>query len=170
LAASVNLVLKLSVIVSLLLASSGVGYYYAVYLPRRDAQLDSERAQDKARADAERKRADRERQVAEQKKSEQRQADTKAAEARYQSCVNSATTAHVTSWAVECKRLAEKAAADHAECLSKTRLSKGYCDTAYRMRDGSRNCTLPVKVAADLDGDLNNARNRCARERKAALQ
>lgn len=167
-AASVNLVLKLSVIVSLLLASSGVGYYYAVYLPHRDAQLDSERAQERARAEVEKKHA--ERLAAEQKKSEQRQADAKAAEARYLSCLNTANSAHDTSWAAECKRLSDKAAADHAECLSKPRLSKGYCDTAYRMRDGSRNCTLPVKVASDLDGDLNNARNRCARERKAALQ
>jgi hypothetical protein len=168
LAASVNLVLKLSVIVSLLIASCGVGYYYAVYLPHRDAQLDSERAQEKARAEVEKKHA--EHLAAEQRKSEQRQADAKAAETRYQSCLNSANATHDTSWAAECKHLAEKAASDHAECLSKPRLSKGYCDTAYRMRDGSRNCTLPVKVAADLDGDLNSARNRCLRERKAALQ
>jgi hypothetical protein len=32
--------LKLSIIASVFIASSSVGYHYLVYLPRRDAQLD----------------------------------------------------------------------------------------------------------------------------------
>jgi hypothetical protein len=42
LAAKFDGILKLSIIASLLLAASGIGYYYAVYLPGRDAQLDNE--------------------------------------------------------------------------------------------------------------------------------
>jgi len=165
-----NTLLKLSIIASLLLASSGVGFYYAVYLPRRDAQLDNERKQEKAQADT-RKRVAQERSLAEQKKLEQRQAETKAgAEAHYQTCLNRANVTHATSWAAECKRLAEKALADHADCLTKPRLPKGYCDAAYRLRDASPNCILPPKVATGLDGDLSEARNRCQRERRAALQ
>ena len=160
----------LSVIVSLLLASSGVAYYYVMYLPYRDAQLDNERKLERAQAEAQ-KRAAQERSLAEQKKLEQRQAEAKAvAEARYQTCVNKANAGHEASWAAECKHLAEKALADHTECLTKPKLPKGYCDTAYRLRDGSPNCVLPQKVATNLDGDLNDARNRCQRERKAALQ
>ena len=169
-AASINALLKLSIIASLLIGSCGVAYYYAIYLPRRDVQLDEERAQEKARIAAE-KRVRQERLAAEQKESERRQAVAKAgAETRYQTCVKSATASHDTSWADECKHLAEKAKADHEECLAKSKLSRGYCDAAYRNRDGSPNCTLPQKVATDLDGDLNTARNRCQRERKAALQ
>jgi hypothetical protein len=165
-----NTLFKLSLIVSLLLASSGVAFYYAIYLPRRDAQLDNERKLEKAQADA-RKRVAQERSIAEQTKSEQRQADAMAgAEAHYQTCLNRANVTHATSWEVECKRLAEKALADHAECLTKPKLPKGYCDAAYRPRDGTPNCILPPKVATGLDGDLSEARNRCQRERRAVLQ
>ena len=169
-AARIDALFKFSVIVALLLAASGVGYYYGVYLPRRDAQLDQERALEQARTEVE-KRATRERLAAEQKQSAQRQAELKAgAESRYQTCLSSASASHDESWAAECRRLADKAVQDHADCLSKSRLSKEYCDTAYRARDGSANCALPLKVAADLDGGLTKARNRCAQERKAALQ
>ena len=165
-----NTLFKLSLIVSLLLASSGVAFYYAVYLPRRDAQLDNERELEKAQADA-RNRVAQERSLAKQKKSEQRQAEAKVgAEAHYQTCLNRANVTYATSWAAECKRLAEKAVADRAECLTQPKLPKGYCDAAYRPRDASPNCILPPKVATALDGDLSEGRNRCQRERQAALQ
>jgi len=165
-----NTFLRLSVVVSVLLASSAIAYHYALYLPRRDAQLDTEWKQEKAQAE-DRKRVAQDRSAGEQKKFEPRQADSKAAaEARYQACLNKANANHETSWAAECKHLAEKAQVDRAECLTKPKLPKGYCDTAYRPRDGSANCVLPQKVATNLDGDLNDARNRCQRERRAAMQ
>ena len=168
--AGINALLKLSVIAALLVASSGVAYYYAVYLPRRDAQLEQERAFAQARA-VDEKRARLQQLAFEQKQSEQHQAEMKAgAETRYQTCVDGAGSAHDTTWAAECKRLAEKAQQDHADCLAKSKLSQQYCDTAYRSRDGSSNCSLPLKVATELDGGLIKARNRCAQERKAALQ
>jgi hypothetical protein len=170
LAARIDALFKLSVIVALLLTASGIGYYYGVYLPRRDAQLDQERAVEQARTEAE-KRATQERLAAEQKQSAQRQAELKAgAESRYRTCLDTASASHDTSWAAECNRLAEKAQQDHDDCLSKSKLSLEYCSTAYRIRDGSPNCTLPLKVATDLDGGLTKARNRCAQDRKAASQ
>jgi hypothetical protein len=170
LAAGINALLKLSIVAALLTASSGVAYYYAVYLPRRDARLDEERAIEQVRA-VDEKRARQDKLAFEQKQAEQRQADTKAgAETRYQTCVEAAGAAHEATWAAECKRLAEKAQQDHAACLAKAKLSQQYCDTAYRSRDDASNCTLPLKVATELDGGLIKARNRCAQERKAALQ
>jgi hypothetical protein len=49
-------------------------------------------------------------------------------------------------------------------------MPQGYCAAVYRTRDGSPGCTLPVAIAADLDGGLTIARNRCLREREAALR
>jgi len=170
LTARIDAFLKLSMIAALLLASSGVAYYYAVYLPQRDAQLENERALAQGRAEAG-KLARREQLAAEQRQAEQRRAEAKAgAESRYQTCLSGASASHDESWAAECRRLAEKAVQDHADCLSKSKLSREYCDTAYRTRDGSTNCALPLKVAADLDGGLTKARNHCAQERKAASQ
>jgi len=169
LAAKIDALLKLSIIAAVLLASSGVGYYYAVYLPRRDAELANERALEKTRTYAQ-KRAEQVKVAADQRGPAQRQAmETAVAELRYQTCVNNAAATHDASWTAECKRLAEKALQDHADCLAKPRLSRGYCDAAYRARDGSPTCALPPAVATDLDGSLNKARSRCLQERKAAL-
>jgi len=170
LAARIDALLKLSVITSLLLASSGVAYYYAVYLPQRDAEQDHENSLQKLNAYGQ-KRAGQEQSAAQQRESEQRQAEAKAgAGIRYQNCLDGARTNHDSSWAVACKRLADKAVQDHADCLSVPNLPQGYCDAAYGTRDPSANCTLPAEMAADLDGALNTARKACLQERNTALQ
>jgi hypothetical protein len=170
LAAKIDAIVKLGVVASLLIASSGVGYYYAVYLPGRDARLQDEQATVELLAYGQ-KRAKQVRSAVEQQQIEQRQAAQKArAGVRYQSCLDGALARHDASWSAACKRLAEQALQDHANCLAKSNLSRVYCDTAYRTRDGSAHCTLPVEAAADLDGDLNATRARCLRERDAALR
>ena len=50
--------------------------------------------------------------------------------------------------------LADQVTANHTACLANGKLSSSYCDAAYRSRDGSPNCTLPVKISTGLDGDL----------------
>jgi hypothetical protein len=92
------------------------------------------------------------------------------AEGRYQTCLVRAGASHDSSWSSQCKSLADQAVASHTACLANGKLSSSYCDAAYRSRDGSPNCSLPVKVSTGLDGDLTAARQRCLRERDAALQ
>jgi hypothetical protein len=43
LAAKIDAILKRSIVASVLLASSGPGYYYLVYLPQRDVQFQPQR-------------------------------------------------------------------------------------------------------------------------------
>jgi hypothetical protein len=170
LAARIDALLKLSVITSLLLASSGVAYYYAVYLPQRDAEQDRESSLQKLQ-DYGQKRADQERSAVQQRETEQRQAEAKAAAGiRYQNCVDGALVSHDVSWAAACRHLADKAVQDHTGCLSVPNLPQGYCDAAYGTRDASAHCTLPVEMAADLDAALNATRKACLQERNAALQ
>jgi len=170
LAAKFDGILKLSIIASLLLAASGIGYYYAVYLPGRDAQLDNELILEKTQAFA-RKRAKQVRSLAEQQALEKRRsAEKAAADVGYQTCLDNASATRAAAWAEACQRIAETALENHADRLPKFKLSQGYCDAAYKTRDASANCALPVKIAADLDGTLTMARNGCLRERNAALQ
>lgn len=143
-AAKIDALLKAGTIAALLLASSGLGYYYAVYVPQ-------------------------ERLLAQQQEQEQHQlAATAAAQVRYQACLSSAGAARAASWAAECKRLADKTEQDHADCLDKLNLPKTYCDASYPARDAAANCTLPDQVATVLNAALAQARNRCVREREAA--
>ena len=169
-AAKINTLLKLSVIVSLLIGSSGAAYYYALYLPQRDAELEQEHLSEQLQAYGQR-RTEEARLLAGQQQIEQlRAADKTAAESRYQTCLVRAGATHDASWSAQCKVLADQVAANHTACLAIGKLSASYCDASYRMRDGSPNCSLPLKVSTGLDGDLTAARQRCVQERDVALR
>ena len=169
-AAKINTLLKLSVIVSLLIGSSGAAYYYALYLPQRDAELEQEHLSEQLQAYGQR-RTEEARLLTEQRQTEQRRAaDKTAAESRYQTCLARAGASHDASWSTQCKVLADQAVANHTACLASGKLSASYCDAAYRTRDGSPNCSLPLKISTGLDGDITSARQRCVQERDAALQ
>jgi hypothetical protein len=155
--------LKLSIIASALLASFSVGYYYLVYLPRRDAQLDAERAFERARADA------LQRMFSEQRASEERQAAEKAASpVRYQACLSGANNNYEALWAAACKRLGEQSRKEHDDCTSKN-LGRQFCDVTYAIRDASPKCTLPPEIATDFDADVQKARDRCLQENRSGL-
>jgi hypothetical protein len=159
-----------SLLVSLFLAASGVGYYYAIYLPQRGARLEQERATEKARAEVE-LRFRQQRLLAQQQESEQRRALARAtAETRYQACIDDAAAVHDASWAAECKNLADKTGKDRDNCLLTLKLPAAYCDASYPTRDASPKCTLPLEVGTVLDAALERGRYRCQREREAAEQ
>jgi hypothetical protein len=169
LAGKIDALLKLSIVASVLLASSSVGYYYLVYLPQRDAQLDLEREFERARADAE-KRAERERTLSEQREIERRQsAEKAAAQTRYQTCLRRASNSYSESWATACKRIGEKSLKDHHECI-RSGVARASCDSIHTIRDASPDCTLPRVIATDLEADLEKERNRCLQENRSGLQ
>jgi hypothetical protein len=86
-AGKIDALLKVCIVLSVLLVSSSVGYYYLVYLPARDAQIDFERALENARIDAA-KRAEQERTLLQQQAIEQRQSAERAAtQFRYDACL-----------------------------------------------------------------------------------
>jgi hypothetical protein len=162
---------KIGLIAALLLvASSGAAYYYAVYLPVRDAQQNERRLAEALHVVG-RQRADAARAVAEHQQQEQRlAADKAAAESRYETCLTGASTNHDAAWSEACKRLADQALEDRGNCLANKKLPQGYCNAAYRSRDASPRCILPANVATTIDGNLTIARNRCRQQRNAALQ
>jgi hypothetical protein len=168
LATRIGAVFTFGLIGALALAISGGGYYYAVYVPGRDAALSDERAAAAARAVAE-QRARLERVLAQQQEAEQRQAvQQAAARLRYQACTDAATAAHAAAWAAECKRLADKVSNDRSNCLVALKLPPAYCESSYKDRDGSPNCRLPDENATGIDADFERTKYRCQREREAA--
>jgi hypothetical protein len=159
---------KLALAASVALAASAVVLYEAVYLPFRESRLAEERLREREQAEA-RKRAEAMRLLAQQQDAGDRQAaQNAAAQARYQSCFGTATAAHDSAWAAECKRRANQIRQNHDDCLAKLKLPQSYCDTAYVSGDASPQCTLPGEIATVIDADLERARNRCLRESQAA--
>jgi len=170
LAARIGALGKLGIAVVMLVAASGAGYYPAIYAPQRDAQREAARVLAQTQAYAQRRAAQVRLATQERDLAEGKAAERAAAEVRYQACLAGASVSRETSWAAACKAIAERALTNHADCLSQAKLSRGYCDAAYRARDGSPNCALPVAVATDVDGGLTRARRHCQQEHEAALQ
>jgi hypothetical protein len=171
-AARIDTLLKLSIIVSVLIGSSGVvAYHHALSMPQRDTALDQENLSEQQLLAYGQRRTEEARLLAERQQTEQRRAaDKTAAEGRYQTCLTRASASHDASWSAQCKGLADQVVANHTTCLANGKLSASYCDAAYRTRDDSPNCALPLKISTGLDGDLTAARHRCLQERDAALQ
>jgi hypothetical protein len=172
LAGKIDAILKLSVVVSVLLASSSVGYYYLVHLPHRDAQFEPERALERLRA-AEKKRAEQEQLLFEQQASERRAAEQQALEERqvlekanrYEACLSRATDNYNASRLAACNRPREKMIKDRDNCIQ-LGFSEKVCAMAHVVREASPNCTLPRAVALSLDADVEKARDRCREEDK----
>jgi hypothetical protein len=167
LAGKIDAILKLSVVASVMLASASVGYYYLVYLPRRDAQFEPERALEGLRAAAQ-KHAKQDQLLFEQQESERRAAEQKAVEEqqtleradRYQACLSRATDNYNASRLAACNRPQEKIIKDHDDCI-KLGFPKTVCDLAHVVREASPNCKLPWSVAIALDADVEKARDGC---------
>ena len=172
LAGKIDAILKLSVVMSVLLASSSIGYYYLAHLSRQDAQLESERVLERLRTAAQ-KRAEQELSLFEQKVSEQRAAEQKAAEERqtlentnrYQACLSRATDSYNASRLAACNRTREKIIKDQDDCFN-LGFSRSVCAMAHVVPEASPSCTLPRTVALSLDADVEKARDRCREENK----
>lgn len=169
-AGPVDAFLKVSIAAAALFASASVGYYYVLYLPQRDAQIDIERQIEAAKTELARQ-ADQARQAAEKRDAEEKQAAVReAVQARYRNCVRRVEVNYSAQWTGECKRIADKAAKDHKDCLAKATFGKEVCDTMYADRNSPSECSLPRMLANDITEILDKGRKRCFDESQAGLQ
>jgi len=107
--------------------------------------------------------------LAQQLDQDQRAAAQKAAaQAAFEACLHGAAVTRDASQAAECQRLADKTAADRADCLGKLKLPQAYCEASYPAREAGPDCTLPAEIATVIDAAAERARYRCERESKAA--
>ncbi|QDF38267.1 hypothetical protein FJN17_12190 [Bradyrhizobium symbiodeficiens] len=165
-ASAADTFLKISVAISLLGAAGSVGYYYAVYLPARDVQLDNDRRLDKARAEIA-KRAAEERAQQERDATEQRRAAERAvAQAGYETCISRAEAVYNATWASNCKSVAERVRKQRSAC----NLAPTACDSIYPATDAGPNCSLPTSLASSINANLQQGKERCLQESKAGLQ
>ncbi|NOJ47830.1 hypothetical protein [Bradyrhizobium archetypum] len=165
-AGPVDAFLKISLAVSLLGAAGSVGYYYSVYLPARDVQMDNERRLEKARADIARKAAE-ERAREEQDAAEQRRAlERGAAQVNYEACISRVENTYHATWASNCKGVAEKVRKARASCT----FGPTTCDSIHAAPDPGPNCSLPTTIASSINASMQQGKDRCLQESKAGLQ
>jgi hypothetical protein len=176
LARRIDAILKLSIVMSLLFASSSVGYYYLSYLPHRDARFEPEQALQQLRAVAQR-RAEREQLLLEQRVSEQRALEQQAAEQRQsqekadccQACLTHVTDSYNESRIAACNRLQARIIKNHDSCI-RSGFREKVCNLAYVAHEPSSNCQLPRVIANNLDTEAEKARDRCLEENRVGSQ
>jgi lysyl-tRNA synthetase class I len=173
--------LKASIAVSVLIASASISYYYLRYLPERDAQMESDRKLERARAEyskqAEQARLANElrdadaRRAAEQRDADERQdAAREAIQVRYRGCLRVAESNYSANWAQACKRISDDASKNYKDCLAIGGTMKASCDSTYANRTSSPNCSLPRVIATDIGDEMDKAKKRCLEESRAGLQ
>jgi hypothetical protein len=81
-------------------------------------------------------------------------------------CLEKAKRSHENAWADQCRRVAEKGAEGRQECIS-TGDTKENCENIWQV-DPSPNCELPRGVRRKLISELEDSREQCREERRAA--
>ena len=179
-ATTIDSILKVSIAASVLTVSASISYYYLRYLPERDAQIESDRKLEKARAEyskqaeqarlsAERREADI-RLAAEKRDAEEKEAaGREAIQIRYRNCLRVAQLNYSANWSQACNQISDDATKSYKECISQGTV-KATCDRLYGGRSASSDCSLPRFRATDINDDLDKAKKRCLEESRAGLQ
>ncbi|MDO8980518.1 MAG: hypothetical protein Q7V17_14925 [Afipia sp.] len=165
-AGKIDAFLKVCVALSALAVAASVAHYYTVYLPGRDQQANTERLNEKARAELLR-RTNEARATAElEAKIERENLDKAQTQARYERCKQRASENYTAGWAAACKAANAKSIKDRSSCT----FSPSACDNLHPVRDPSPSCTLYGNSGTDLNASLEKARDRCLQESRAGVQ
>jgi len=143
-------VMKWSIAAAILCAGLGVGYYFAFFLPQKEAQ---------ARADAQAA-------AAAQAKAQQ-DAQTKRT-AAYNNCVTTAQQSYHSDWNSNCSLKADEQENNYRACLGQTFSSPEQCRSNYPELDRI-DCSLPMVIANSLNDQLDKAKARCLDQAKSGL-
>jgi hypothetical protein len=147
-------IVKLAVVVAVLMAGTGVFYYYVVFLPsveRQKSELAEREKQEAAKRESERQRA-------------------------YEVCNSSAQRNYDANWATACSSFAEGQSAAMKNCLtdraimSNEFMGAAYCRRTYGAGDPSPTCSLPTERANSLNATFKYEKERCLAEAKLGLQ
>jgi hypothetical protein len=146
-------VLRLAVVIAVLLAGSGVFYYYVIFLPNSQRQA-----------------------VQEAEQTKQDQATKEAArKAQYASCLVGARADYETNWENACKDLASAQQSQYQNCLSdkfvmsNPYMGENYCKKMFTGADASPNCSLPGARADSANKTYQDEQQKCLSEAQLGM-
>lgn len=143
------------VLIALLLAALGPGYYYGIHLPARERQLDANRlAEVREQADAARTAA-----LLQEK-------ERLLTVGRYQRCLQAAGQAYEAEWARSCAWQAEQAKRTYPACVARG-TPKAECAARIQI---SPDCALARDAAEPVTEHFERQRDRCLDELKAGIR
>ena len=184
---SADTFLKVSIAGALLIAASGVGFYYGIHLPSHDSLLDQERHQAQLRAelrledDERRKEEARKTEIERQEEQQrldlaQKATDRASADRRqfdsqrkYEACLSNARANYVADWTAACKLRAHQIENAIRDCQPLALPAYKVCVRNAGVPDPTFNCALPATTSKNLDELNEKNKDRCLRERQAGL-
>ena len=150
-------VLKLAIAAAILTIALSVGYYFVVYIPRRDAD-------NQARAAAAQSA-----QAAQQaQQAAQAQQNQTARRDAYNSCVADASAAYSANWDSSCRTQSDERSSQYRSCASGGFYNVQQCLNMYPALPAS-NCTLPAAVGNRWDQLLKTDKDKCLEVAKDGL-
>jgi hypothetical protein len=159
----IDTILKVAVIVAVTATSSALSYYYIIYLPLRDAQMEAVR-QTEMRVAEEKARQEIERAAALERAARYQQ---EWAKERYRLCVSIAEQSYSLNWDTECERQSTRQNQLIASCISEQRFG---CQSLFDKKIPAQDCALPKDLADQYNTRLKDDRDRCMQEYRDAIQ
>ncbi|WP_442768731.1 hypothetical protein [Acinetobacter bohemicus] len=161
---TIKLILAIGLVTAALIASAGVFYYYAIFVPSLEQQkLDLEKQKLKEKQDAEAKALKKKEQDAEQRAQ------------GYQTCIDNAETAYTSNWNSACQKLSEHNQVAFDNCMSNPSIinnqfmGKAYCEKQYGATEFDPECTLPGNTADGIERARTERRDACMAQAQQAL-
>lgn len=161
---TIKLVLAIGLVIAALVASTGVFYYYVVFIPNLEQQkLDLEKQKLKEKQEAEEK--------AQNKKDAEAEQRTNA----YQSCTEQAENTYIENWGNACQKIAERNQVGLENCLNNPSIinnqfmGKPYCQKTFGATEYDPQCTLPSQMADGIEKLRTERKEACMQEAKQAL-
>ncbi|MFW1950601.1 hypothetical protein [Acinetobacter beijerinckii] len=161
---TIKLVLAIGLVLSALLASAGVFYYYVIFVPNLEQQkldLEKQKLKEKQEAEAE----------ALKKKEQESEQRSQA----YQNCVTEAELTYSNNWAHACQKQSERNEVELNNCLNNPSImnnqfmGKPYCLKAYGSTKFDAECTLPAQMADNIEKSRTQRKEDCITEAEQAL-
>ncbi|MCJ2187552.1 hypothetical protein [Novosphingobium beihaiensis] len=151
-------ILKLSLAAGALLAGSGAGFYYGIYLPSQDVRRQAmAMTARKVTSDRQTKA------LAERAKRAQ------AAQIAYDDCVNFADLSYKHRWTRSCQSLHDADVAAYEDCADDWFTTESSCHAKHPVRP-TKDCALPGRVAQDIAGDREQRKAQCLATLQAATE
>ena len=145
---------------SALIAASGAGYYFFIYLPARDkVALEEKRSAGRLEAEQQAGIAEAEQQA----KIAAAEQPAPIAEAQQPApiadCVHRAEIEYTATWNSHCASQAKKNRDHYANCIAQ-RLGRGFCQDYYGEQSAVK-CGLPRTVAQAINDNLHREKELC---------
>lgn len=146
-------VLKLSLAAGVLLAGSGVGYYFGIFLPTQAIHETLNKNTSRDAGEAAR--------LAQTERAEEQKRE--AAQQRYDGCLASANLAYQERWASGCRAQNQRQQAAFEDCADDLFSTREGCAGKFPIQP-IRGCSLPVPISNRLTADRDAARAQCLGE------